>query len=291
MLRAVIVLVMLVLVGLTGVSAAQVLPPNGAGVAMGHLHYNVKNMEANRKFWIALGAQPVMMGTREVLKFPGALVFLNQADSDAGTEGSVLNHVGFRVQNTVKTIERLKALGYKTEMAASGTRMVGNVYSPEEERIELLQDQSINVKFVADRQANLYRPPPPMTVPIALHHIHYYVPEKDVEAVKDWYVKLFGGVGGRRYRSEEESYAAADLPGLNINVAAAPGTLAPLKGRRLDHIGFEVRNLAAFCQTLEAGGVKFDRPYARNANGVATAFFTDPWGVNVELTEGLNTVK
>ena len=288
--RSVIAVVMLALLGPVGVSWAQVPPPNGAGVAMGHLHYNVKNMEANRTFWMALGGQPVMMGTREVFKFPGVLVLLNQADSNAGTEGSVLNHVGFRVQNTVKTLERLKALGYKTEMAASGTQTVGSVYGPEEERIELLEDQSVNVKFVADGQENRYTPPPPMTVPIALHHIHYYVPENDVKAVKDWYVKLFGAVPGRRYLSADQSYEAADLPGVNINVAAHE-KLAPLKGRRLDHIGFEVRNLEAFCRKLEASGVKLDRPYARSPTGLATAFFTDPWGVYVELTEGLNSVK
>lgn len=288
--RRLIAVVMLTLLGPVGGAGAQVLPPNAAGVAMGHLHYNVKNMEANRKFWIALGGQPVMMGTREVFKFPGALVLLNQADSTAGTEGSVLNHVGFRVQNTVKALERLKALGYKTEMAASGTQTVGSVYGPEEERIELLEDQSVNVKFVADGQENRYTPPPPMSEPITLHHVHYYVPENDVKAVKDWYVKLFGAVPGRRYRSLDESYAAADLPGLNINVAPHE-KLAPLKGRRLDHIGFEIRNLEAFCKKLEASGVKLDRPYAKNPTGLATAFFTDPWGVYVELTEGLNSVK
>jgi catechol 2,3-dioxygenase-like lactoylglutathione lyase family enzyme len=285
-----IAVVILVLLGAAGGARAQVLSPNAAGVAMGHLHYNVKNMEANRNFWIALGGQPVMMGTREVFKFPGVLILLNQADPTAGTEGSVINHVGFRVQNTVETLARLKALGYKTETAPSGTLTVGSVYGPEDERIELLEDQSINLKFAADGQEYRYTPPPPMSDPITLHHVHYYVPEKDVKAVKDWYVTLFGAVPGRRFRSLDESYEAADLPGMNINVAPHE-QLAPLKGRRLDHIGFEVRNLAAFCKKLEASGVKFDRPYAKNPAGLATAFFTDPWGVYVELTEGLNTVK
>ena len=286
-------LIALVILGLPGSVAgswAQVLPPNGVGVAMGHLHYSVKDLEANRKFWIALGAQPMMMGTREVFKFPGVLVLLNQVDATAGTEGSVINHVGFQVQNTVKTLERLKALGYKTEKAPSGTLTVGSVYSPEEERIELLEDQSVNVKFVADGPANSYKPPPPMTAPIALHHVHYYVPESDVQAVKDWYVKLFGAVPGRRYWTLNDFYAAADLPGLNINVAPHEKQ-APLKGRRLDHIGFEVTNLEAFCKKLEASGVNLDRPYAKNPTGLATAFFTDPWGVYVELTEGLDSVK
>jgi hypothetical protein len=34
-------------------------------------------------------------------------------------------------------------------------------------------------------------------------------------------------------------------------------------------------------------GVKFDKPYGPDAGGFATARFTDPWGVSIELTEGL----
>jgi catechol 2,3-dioxygenase-like lactoylglutathione lyase family enzyme len=56
----------------------------------------------------------------------------------------------------------------------------------------------------------------------------------------------------------------------------------------LDHIGFEIRNLEAFCQRLETLGVKLDRPYTKGSTGVATAFLTDPWGTSIELTEGLN---
>ena len=37
--------------------AAQLAAANAAGVAMGHLHYRVRDVEANRKFWIALGGE------------------------------------------------------------------------------------------------------------------------------------------------------------------------------------------------------------------------------------------
>ena len=36
---------------------------------------------------------------------------------------------------------------------------------------------------------------------------------------------------------------------------------AATKGRSLDHIGFEVKGLEAFCKKLEASGVTFDGPY------------------------------
>jgi len=229
-----------------------------------------------------------MLGAREVLKFPSVMVLLTQAESSGGTEGSVVNHVGFRVPNVLRDLERLKAAGYKTELAASATGKVGSVYSPEEERIELLEDQSINVKFVPDGAQGRYVPPPKMTVPITLHHIHFYVPETDIAKIKAWYVKFFSGIPGKRFRTDETGYEAADLPGVNLNIAEAHGQLAPIKGRRLDHIGFEIKNLEAFCKKLEASSVKLDRPYTKLPSGIANAYVTDPWGVNIELTEGLN---
>ena len=272
-----------------GAAWAQLSAPNEAGAAMGHLHYNVKDMEANRKFWIALGATPVMMGTREILKFPSVMVLLTQAESNGGTEGSVINHVGFRVPNVVQSLERLKAAGYKVQRSPSGTGKVGNVFTPEDERIELLEDQSVNVKFVPDKgQQSRYAPPSKMTVPITLHHIHFYVPENSIAEIKAWYVKLFGAIPGKRHKTVDPPYEAADLPGVNLNVAEAHGKLEPIKGRRLDHIGFEIQNLEAFCKKLEASGVKLDAPYKKLPSGIANAYLTDPWGTYIELTEGLN---
>ena len=48
-------------------------------------------------------------------------------------------------------------------------------------------------------------------------------------------------------------------------------------GRALDHIDFDVNNLEAFCKKLEASGIKLDRPYSKNANGIGIAFIYDPW--------------
>jgi hypothetical protein len=85
----------------------------------------------------------------------------------------------------------------------------------------------------------------------------------------------------------------ANLTFSDVQVMGVPNgfypPMAATKGRALDHIGFEVKNLEQFCKDLEAQGVKFDRPYQRVATspGLAVAFFTDPWGTYIELTENL----
>jgi catechol 2,3-dioxygenase-like lactoylglutathione lyase family enzyme len=256
-------------------------PPNKTGVAMGHLHYRVRDVESNKRFWITLGGTPARFGTTEVVKFPDVIVFLSQGDSSGGTEGSVINHVAFRVQS----LEPLEATGMKVQHLKEFPG-VASVYTPEGERIELFDERrATNLGFtfdsghsdpVADRHNQRMR------VPIIAHHIHLYVPEASVLEAKAWYVKMFGGIPGKRWR-----YEATDLPGINFNFSASPRPTVPTKGRMLDHIGFEVENLEAFCQRLAANGVKFDVSYTKSPTGFATALLTDPWGTSIELTEGL----
>ena len=81
----------------------------------------------------------------------------------------------------------------------------------------------------------------------------------------------------------------ANAPGMNLSFGNARAGRAATKGRAIDHIGFEIKNLEAFCKKLEAKGVKFDVPYRVDAKtGLKSAFLTDPLGTYIELTEGLD---
>ncbi len=45
------------------------------------------------------------------------------------------------------------------------------------------------------------------------------------------------------------------------------------------------------CRKLEAAGIEFSVPYRKvDAIGLGIAFFTDPWGTFIELTEGLDAL-
>jgi hypothetical protein len=92
----------------------------------------------------------------------------------------------------------------------------------------------------------------------------------------------------------------ADLPGVgySLNFFRWEGdqtiTHVPAAGRVVDHVGFEVKNLGAFCKALEAKGIKAIRPYNKKdvaMNNIATTTIVDPWGVSIELTEGLEKIK
>jgi len=270
----------------SGTAAADDLSaPNAAGVAMGHLHYVVRDVAANKAFWTGLGGRSELFnGTTEAIVFPDVVVLLRQGEPNGGTEGSVVNHVAFRV----KSVAAIERAGYEVEYNAQYPG-VASIHTPEGERIELFDDElATNLGFTIDggvSDAAAERHNRKLEVPIIAHHIHLNVPADQVAAAKEWYATHFGGVRGKRWR-----YDAVDLPGININISGVDNGQAATRGRMLDHIGFEVANLEAFCKQLEAKGIKLDRPYGTLPSGFGLAFLTDPWGTYIELTEGLRAL-
>jgi catechol 2,3-dioxygenase-like lactoylglutathione lyase family enzyme len=221
-------------------------------------------------------------GATTIVKLTDVIIVLTEGQPSGLSDGSVVNHVAFRVPS----LAPLEAAGLKLERAGPDLPGIANVRTPEGERIELFENAATNVGFtpgtgLTDPIAERHNKP--TTVAIASHHFHLYLPdEAAVAKAKAWYAKTFGGTPGKRWR-----YEAVDLPGININLGVAPRPAQPTKGRTLDHIGFEVTGLAAFARKLGSMGVTFDVPYRKNADGVGEARFTDPWGTSIELTEGL----
>ncbi len=243
---------------------AQLAPPNAAGVSMGHIHFLTQDPEAHRRFWTMLGAKPAKpLGANEVYKVQNVNILVRKQESAGGSEGSVVHHIGFKVADFDGALAKCKAAGIRiiTAPEAVAKNLKANVMGPD----------SVNVELVGDAS---------LSVPIAFHHVHFYV--SPVEEIRAWYVRTFGAVPGKR-----DIFEAADVPGANLSFSPSQTKLAPTKGRALDHIGFEVKNLEAFCKKLEAAGVKFDRPFTKRPDlGISLAFIFDPWGTYIELTEG-----
>lgn len=246
---------------------AQLAAPNDAGVSMGHVHFFVQDVEAATTFWTAMGGVHSKMGSNEIFKFPGVLILVRKGDATLGSVGSVVNHIGFHVPNTTEALARWRAAGLRTEVGQNPGQ--GFVYTPDNlTRIEILEDKSL-------------------TTPIAFHHVHFYIADPSGTSVKEmqsWYAKMFGAIPGKRGQ-----FDAADIPGVNLTFSKSDTPTVATKGRMLDHIGFEITDLEAFCKKAEANGVKFDRPFTKMPDmGISLAFMTDPWGTYIELNEGLD---
>jgi catechol 2,3-dioxygenase-like lactoylglutathione lyase family enzyme len=232
---------------------------------MGHLHLNSADPDVQRKFWVdVLGARPAKLGPADVYVMPGALVMVTKKPQPPeGTEGSAVNHIGVKIRDYDGTVAKIKAAGMTCTTVSETQTMVAG---PGGLKIELIKD-------------------PEAAAPVMNHHIHFFT--EDVTATQKWYADTFGAVPGKRGRFE-----AADLPGVNLSFSKSDSKTANTKGRALDHIGFEVRDLEAFTKKLQASGIKLDVPYRKIPSmGIAIAFFTDPWGTYIELTEGLVQVK
>src|SRR3981081_3123602 len=98
-----------------GAAAAQPAPFNAAGVTMGHWHLASKDVKANKKIFLAMGGKLYMPGGNPLIMFPGLYINLNLGTEkgDGATQGSVVNHVGFIVDNVQQRVAQWKAAGVK----------------------------------------------------------------------------------------------------------------------------------------------------------------------------------
>src|SRR5262249_36312074 len=177
----------------------------------------------------------------EVMKFHGVLVFLKVGEPSGGMDGTVLNHPGFRVPHGDAFVAKLKAAGVKTDPDAGikkgdfqGMGM-GNVYSPDGLKVELIHDDNLNLPFVSD-------------------HLHFAVDAP--REMQSWYVKNFGAIAfvDSATNPGRAGGMAANIPGIELKFGKSAEATLSTKGRTLDHVGFEVKNLEAFCERLRAAG-------------------------------------
>jgi catechol 2,3-dioxygenase-like lactoylglutathione lyase family enzyme len=254
---------LLSLAGLAVIPAfAQLAAPNGMGVSMGHIHLYVKDIAAEQQFFEALGGQHVMNEKLEMVQFPGVFIVFRKADNEGGTVGSTVNHFGFWMKSVPDTVAKMKAAGYKVEQTNNPGQAF--VTGPQDIRVELYEDAQ-------------------MAGPVRMHHVHLFMP--DPKEAQAWYDTNFGAAAGKR-----GNFETSNIPGVELTMGKADMPQATTKGRVLDHIGFEVKNIEEAVKRLDAAGIKIDGGVIRtspNASKLHIAFLTDPWGTYIELTQGL----
>lgn len=267
-------------------ASAQLRVSGDGPIVYGHHSLNTANVTEQKRFFVdTLGGTLIKAGTNneEIVKFPNVLILFRLQAPTGGSRGTTVNHIGFSVPDLRPMVSKVKANGFemitKTEVPAdrevkddialpppAGGSSIAFALGPDGVKVELVEVKG-------------------QTLPIALHHVHFFGQQNlDMRA---WYVKTF--VAKPR---DGGAFPSADLPGVALNFSASPTPVVGTPGRAIDHIGFEVKNLQAFVQTLQGMGFTLERPYARNeALGISLAFIKDPWGTSIELTEGLDKIK
>jgi len=263
------------------------LTANGP-VTNGHHHFNAGDIDEHLRFWVdTLGGKAGSFGNgTPIVLFPNALIFMRDQAPDGGMIGSTVNHVAFSVRDLRAMVDRARAAGFAmiTESEAPpGVEVVDDigviggdgpvtgiayVEGPDGIKVEVLERPALEQAIASD-------------------HIHFF--GQDAEAMRAWYVDVFGAVPRE---GSVNGIIGADLPGLGLSFSGGAAGTDGTAGRVLDHIGFEIDGLEAFTRELEARGIGLDVPYRElPAMGLAIAFVTDPWGTYIELTEGLDEVR
>ena len=129
--------------------------------------------------------------------------------------------------------------------------------------------------------------------PRAMRYLHTMVRVADLDAALDFYCAKLGLQEARRVDNEAGRFTLVFLaaPG---DAARASGEFAPLVelthnwdpetyrgGRNFGHLAYEVDDIYAACERLQAGGVTINRP-PRDGR---MAFVRSPDGISIELIQ------
>src|SRR5579862_7496482 len=92
--------------GAAATSSATV--PTDGRVSNSHIHLFTKDPDVQKHFWVdVMGAAAAKMGPdRDLYTLPKVVVIVDKGSPTAGTEGSIVNHVGFRVRDMKDVLDK-----------------------------------------------------------------------------------------------------------------------------------------------------------------------------------------
>ena len=207
----------------------------------------VRDVDATKNFWIHLGGTTIKIDGMDVIKFHGVLVLLSPGAPAGSSRGSTIKNVGLGSQNVQQLFAKLQSEGVKVDPATLRKSPLNGQYL-----FAMTTSDGLMIEVTEEAGVDPYPKLPP-DIPIESNHMHFFVAESARRDVQAWYVKTFGGEPSERRGEYIASFPGAKflrIAPCGSEYSACPKTgSAPTKGRALDHIGFEVKNLKAFCKS------------------------------------------
>lgn len=248
-------------------AAAQFSDPNDRGVSFGHMHLVVADLELHRRLWPEVfDAELVEKQGYTAVRVANALVFLRDAEPNATSVETAIDHFGLKVRDLEGVLSKWRALGYEVDVDKTDShgRRVAYVTMPGGVRIALNEE-------------------PDQSSSTAMGHVQFVTPVG--RDLLNWYGERFGAAP----ITLETGSLAASIPGSELRFASAEIDRMPTDGAAIDHIGFEVQEWDVFVESLIDAGIQFEfGPVYIESLGLWVAFFNDPGGVLVEITHGLD---
>ncbi len=179
------------------------------------------------------------------------------------SDGGAIDHFGIAVPNVAAAVAKAREMGatVKTEPQKGVTApVIAFIEDPWGVRMELLEDPEY----------------------LGVNHIHMM--SVDPDAMRDWFLQVFGGeYVEARGKGVFHTILYGDV-WVHVSSPRQGASIAPSKGRAIDHMGFRVPSLNEFRATLEQSGFE---PYLERANppGSDLMFFIGPEGIHFEISE------
>ena len=236
--------------------------PPGRGprnISAGHIYLNSADPDAAIAFWKdMIGTGTFNFGSLNGVSTLGGTILFTRKMPAGPSAGSSIDHLALKIPDLQTFIDRLAKSPYKSIHTQSGEGRL-MVDSPDGVRIELIEDN---------------------TMYAALEFSHVHLRSTQPKEMQAWYIKNLGGRPGM-----DDNPDTVLIPGMTLMFTQADSTV-PSADRAIDHIAFEVKDLAAFCGKLGENGVKIDSaPHAVPEMKASVALLTDPWGTRIELIE------
>jgi len=253
-----------VVLGAAGLAGAQAK----ANLPYDHIHVNEPGEEGSQWWETHFGGTRITEAPNRIMYGSTRLMFLSPR-SQGGSEGSVIEQLGFSVPDIEAKIRELQAANTKVIEPIKdvpGLYKTAVVEDPWGIRIQIVQDPA----------------------KLGLHHVQLRAP--DPEAVYAWMLDKFGGER-TKIKGQIDAVETANVPGYStVYIIVAKGDSVPSQGRAIDHIGW--RSIAPVDQTkamLESKHVELtSQPRPLNLpNGPSINFFyvAGPDGARIELVE------
>lgn len=261
-----------VLIGLVALvlvlpAQAEFAEPNDRGVAFGHMHLVVADLELHKRLWPKLfDAELVERQGYSAVRIADALIFFRDAEPTAPSVETAVDHFGLRVRDVKGVLAKWQDLGYDVDSQTIDANGHVSAYITMPGGVRLALDEDPN-----------------QAVGTSMGHVQFATPMRAEQLA--WYTELFGV----KALTEDTNAQAAAVPGSELRFDDSENDRLPTDGAAIDHIGFEVQEWDAFVEMLREADIQFEfGPVYIESLDLWVAFFNDPSGALVEITHGLD---
>lgn len=225
--------------------------PGRGGPSLTHIHVNSADPDAAISFWTGvLGTSTYSQGEQRGVSMLGGVILFSKSAVSGPSAGSAILHIGLRVPDVQLFLAKTAKTPFKSKTLSTPEGDTLLIEGPDGVQIELAENSD-------------------MYTSLDFGHVHLQSPK--VAEMQAWYAKYLGARPGADELSSRLGGAAV--------VFSAAETVVPTRGRAIDHLTLETRDLAGLRQALEGGGTSVD------ASKAPAIWFTDPWGTRIEVTQ------